>query len=66
MTSPIAHAGHWLAEFMYVMPVLAIVVWISIKSVLDRRRDEREAAEGGGGAAPPPPPAGPVGSGGGI
>jgi hypothetical protein len=47
MTLPVAHAGHWLAELMYVAPVLAIVVWIAIRSIIDRRR---EAA----GDEPPP------------
>ena len=34
-----AHAGHWLAELMYLLPVLAIVVWISVKAIIDRRRE---------------------------
>ena len=40
MTPVIAHAGHWLVEFMYVVPVLVIVVWISIKAIIDRRRGD--------------------------
>ena len=44
MMLPLAHAGHWLVEALYVLPVVAVVTWISIKSVLDRRRDAREAA----------------------
>ena len=39
MTPPLAHAGHWLVELMYVLPVLIIVVWISIKAIIDRRRE---------------------------
>jgi flagellar biosynthesis/type III secretory pathway M-ring protein FliF/YscJ len=39
-----AHVGHWLAELMYVAPVLAVVAWISIRSLLDRRQERREAA----------------------
>lgn len=38
MTPVLAHAGHWLVELMYVLPVLAIVVWISIRAIIDRRR----------------------------
>jgi len=41
MLLPLAHAGHWLVEALYVAPVVVIVVWISVKSVLDRRRDAR-------------------------
>ena len=51
MTPVLAHAGHWLVELMYVLPVLAIVVWISIRAIIDRRRDEAE------GEQPPRPPA---------
>ena len=40
MTPVTAHAGPWLAELLYVMPVLVIVVWISIKALLDRRRGD--------------------------
>ena len=42
MTLPLAHAGHWLVEIMYVMPVLAIVVWISIRAIIDRRRGDSD------------------------
>jgi hypothetical protein len=38
---PLAHAGHWLAETLYVLPVVVVVTWISIKSILDRRRARR-------------------------
>ena len=38
MISTTAHVGHWLAELMYVMPVLVIVVWISVRAIIDRRR----------------------------
>jgi hypothetical protein len=39
---PLAHAGHWLAETLYVLPVVVVVTWISIKSILDRRRARAE------------------------
>jgi hypothetical protein len=42
MPLTLAHVGHWLAELMYVMPVLAIVVWISIKAILDRRAERHD------------------------
>ena len=39
---PLAHAGHWLIETLYVAPVVVIVLSISAKTVIDRRREERE------------------------
>jgi hypothetical protein len=50
MTPLVAHVGHWLVETLYVMPVVVIVVWISVKALLDRRRERREGTTG-------PPPA---------
>ena len=43
MTMPIAHSGHWLVNLIYMGPVIAIVTWISINSILERRRERREA-----------------------
>lgn len=40
MTVLPAHAGHWLAELMYVAPVLAVVIWIGVRALLDRRRPD--------------------------
>ena len=39
---PVAHAGHWLAEVLYLGPVIVIVGWISIKALLDRRRGDAD------------------------
>jgi hypothetical protein len=52
MTFVPAHAGHWLAELMYVAPVVAIVGWIGVRSILDRRAEAREEAAGGPGGPP--------------
>jgi hypothetical protein len=38
---PLAHVGHWLAELMYVMPVLAVVTWIAVRALLDKRAAAR-------------------------
>jgi hypothetical protein len=38
----IAHAGHWLVEAMYVLPVVIVVVWVSIRTLVDRRRERRD------------------------
>ena len=40
---PLAHVSHWLVEMAYVLPVVVIVVWISIKALIDRRNEGREA-----------------------
>lgn len=40
MFVPLAHPGHWLADLMYVAPVIAIVGWIGVKSIMDRRRGD--------------------------
>ncbi len=38
-----AHAGHWLVQLIYLVPLAVLVVII----VAGRIRDRREAAEGG-------------------
>ena len=39
----LAHSGHWLANVMYVTPVIVVVGWISIQAL----RDKRAAARSG-------------------
>ena len=34
--------GHWIVEVIWVMPVLVVVVWISIRALIDRRRARAE------------------------
>ena len=36
--APLAHAGHWLADLLYVLPVVVVVGWIAVRALLDRRR----------------------------
>jgi hypothetical protein len=48
MIFPLAHVGHWLAELMYVAPVVVIVGWLSVRALLDRRRERAEEEEHGG------------------
>jgi hypothetical protein len=54
---PIAHAGHWAADLLYVAPLLVAVGVLGWQS----RKDRRAAAKAGGPVArrPPsePPPA---------
>jgi hypothetical protein len=45
MTVPPAHVGHWLAELMYVAPVVIIVGWLSVRALMDRRRERAEERE---------------------
>ena len=40
--SVVAHAGHWLAQLLYVLPVVVVVGWISIRAIIDRRRARAE------------------------
>ncbi len=51
----IAHVGHWAADLLYVLPVLVVVAWISIRALLDRRAAAVSDAET---PAPAPPRAG--------
>jgi hypothetical protein len=47
---PLAHAGHWLAQLLYILPVVVVVGYISVKTLLDRRRLRAERRHG---PAPP-------------
>jgi hypothetical protein len=51
---PIAHAGHWIAGLLYLVPLVIVVGMLAISSFRDRRA---EAAEAAAGAATPPPDA---------
>ena len=42
MTLPLAHAGHWLIETLYLLPVIVVVGWMSVRALVDRRRAKRE------------------------
>jgi hypothetical protein len=52
MAVPVAHAGHWLANALYVVPVLVIVLALLRQSFKDRRaeraaREEHDETSGG-------------------
>jgi hypothetical protein len=53
MTPPIAHAGHWIADLLYVLPLAIALGFLALQSIRDKHRDEAEAAE----PADSPPPA---------
>jgi hypothetical protein len=58
MSAPvIAHAGHWLVNVLYLVPLLVVVAMLAISSVRDRRA---EAAEGASAPAADPPADDPV------
>jgi len=37
MTPPLAHAGHWLAQVAYIVPLLLVVVALVVSKVRERR-----------------------------
>jgi hypothetical protein len=41
----IAHFGHWYVSVLYVGPVAAIVVFLGIQSLRDRRRGDSEGED---------------------
>ena len=43
----LAHVGHWAISLLYVLPVVLVVGFISIRAILDRRNPPP--------AAPPDP-----------
>ena len=55
MIAPVAHAGHWAINLLYVAPLLIAVGVLGYQTVKDRRQLKRE----GGEARRPPPPSGP-------
>jgi hypothetical protein len=50
---PIAHAGHWAVDLLYVAPLLIAVMVLGYQSMKDRRALKRD-----GGEARRPPPEG--------
>jgi hypothetical protein len=44
MILPIAHAGHWFADLLYVLPLGVALGFLFVQSRRDKRRDEAEAA----------------------
>jgi hypothetical protein len=39
----LAHAGHWLADLLFMAPVFLIVGWVLIANLRERRRAEKSA-----------------------
>jgi hypothetical protein len=35
---PIAHAGHWLVDIAYFLPVVVFLAWLLVTQLRERRR----------------------------
>jgi hypothetical protein len=35
---PVAHAGHWLVQIAYFVPVVGFLIWLAWVTVRERRR----------------------------
>ena len=44
----VAHAGHWLVQIAYFLPVVIFLIWLAFTVVRDRRRDDAERPEAQG------------------
>lgn len=42
MPVPLAHAGHWLVQAVYFLPVIAFLVWLGITQFKARREGQSE------------------------
>jgi hypothetical protein len=40
---PIAHAGHWIADLLYVAPLVLALGFLFVQSRRDKRSDKEEA-----------------------
>ena len=38
VTGMLAHAGHWLASLIYVIPVAGLIIYLGVQRRRDRRR----------------------------
>jgi hypothetical protein len=54
MMLPIAHAGHWIADLLYVFPLVIALGFLAVQSIRDRRADQGEGPKA---PADDPPPA---------
>jgi hypothetical protein len=43
MNIPIAHAGHWIADLLYVLPLAVALGFLALQSIRDKRKDEAES-----------------------
>lgn len=52
MTPPIAHAGHWIADLLYVLPLAIALGFLGVQSIRDKRRDKAEGPKAADDAPP--------------
>ena len=38
--TPVAHAGHWLVQVAYFLPVVIFLIWLAVTVIRDRRRND--------------------------
>jgi hypothetical protein len=43
MTLVIAHAGHWLVNVAYFLPVIGFLLWLAIVQIRERRRGKDDS-----------------------
>ena len=53
MTPPIAHAGHWIADLLYVAPLAVALGFLFVQSRRDKRREAAEGASAPTDSSPP-------------
>ena len=46
MIVPLAHAGHWIVNVLYLVPLLLVIAMLGVSSIRDRRAEAAEAREG--------------------
>lgn len=49
----LAHAGHWLTNVLYVMPLVAFGIWMAFTAIRDRRAARRSPDGPPAGREPP-------------
>jgi hypothetical protein len=52
MTLPIAHAGHWIADLLYLLPLAIALGFLGVQAIRDRNDEEAERSQ----PADEPPP----------
>lgn len=43
MDPVLAHAGHWLVQVAYFLPVVAFLIWLGVSAWRGRRNDESDS-----------------------
>ena len=43
---PLAHAGHWIADSLYAVPVVVLALALWVQSIRDKRKAQSEQESG--------------------